>query len=301
MTLATSFQRTSGEAAMKALGGPEKAAVLFLCLGEDRGTDLMKRLSEDEIRKISHAMAGLGIVPAPVVEEVMVDFGRTVAHGGSVVGSFSMAESMLRKVLPDDQVTAILREIRGPLQERDLWARFSMLNETSIAGYLKSEHDQTAAAILSNVEPKTAAAVLPLLGEERMISIIERMVALDAVPQHMMKQIEEGAAANLERAKRERVEGEGAAKEAPKKKITLGDISKLAESASELPPARSIFEQAREEKEAEIKAKAEAAEVEDEDEKKEPTGEFASTISALDRLTAAIDEKLGTAEENKRK
>lgn len=117
----------------------------------------------------------------------------------------------------------------------------------------------------------------------------------------VMKKIEEGAAANLERAKRERVEGEGAAKEAPKKKITLGDISKLAESASELPPARSIFEQAREEKEAEIKAKAEAAEVEDEDEKKEPTGEFASTISALDRLTAAIDEKLGTAEENKRK
>ena len=113
----------------------------------------------------------------------------------------------------------------------------------------------------------------------------------------VMKKIEEGAAANLERAKRERVEGERAAKEAPKKKITLGDISKLADSASELPPARSIFEQAREEKEAEIKAKAKAAEVEDEDEKKEPTGEFASTISALDRLTAAIDEKLGTAED----
>ena len=117
----------------------------------------------------------------------------------------------------------------------------------------------------------------------------------------VMKKIEEGAAANLERrAKQERVEGERrAAKEAPKKKkITLGDISKLADSASsELPPARSIFEQAREEKEAEIKAKAEAAEVEDEDEKKEPTGEFASTISALDRLTAAIDEKLGTAKE----
>ena len=85
------------------------------------------------------------------------------------------------------------------------------------------------------------------------------------------------------------------------KKITLGDISKLADSASELPPARSIFEQAREEKEAEIKAKAKTAEVEDENEKKEPTGEFASTISALDRLTAAIDEKLGTAEENKQK
>ncbi|UMA66864.1 flagellar motor switch protein FliG (plasmid) [Roseivivax marinus] len=173
------------------LKGPEKAAVLFLCLGEDRGTELMKRLSEDEIRKISHAMAGLGVISAPSVEMVMREFGEAVAHGGSVVGSFAMAESMLRKVLPEDQVTALLREIRGPLQERDLWARFSSLNETSIANYLRAEHDQTAAAILANIETQVAATVLPLLGRERMVAIIERMIALDAVPQHMMKQIEE--------------------------------------------------------------------------------------------------------------
>ena len=117
----------------------------------------------------------------------------------------------------------------------------------------------------------------------------------------VMKKIEEGAAANLERAKQEKEEPEAAkgddAKEEEepetKRTITLGDISELAKSSGELPPAKSIFEQAREEKEAEIEAKAKAAELEDEkDERKEPTGEFASTISALDRLTAAIDEKL---------
>ncbi|MFD1342023.1 flagellar motor switch protein FliG [Litorisediminicola beolgyonensis] len=173
------------------LRGPEKAAVLFLCLGEDRGSELMKKLSEDEIRKISHAMAGLGVISSVSVEKVMREFGEAVAHGGSVVGSFTMAESMLKKVLPEDQVSSILREIRGPLQERDLWARFSSLNPTVIANYLRSEHDQTAAAILTNVEMSVAAAVLPLLGEERMVAIIERMVRMDAVPHHMMRQIEE--------------------------------------------------------------------------------------------------------------
>ena len=117
----------------------------------------------------------------------------------------------------------------------------------------------------------------------------------------VMKKIEEGAAANLERAKQTKEEPEAAKgddakeEETPetKRTITLGDISELANSSGELPPAKSIFEQAREEKEAEIEAKAKAAELEDEkDERKEPTGEFASTISALDRLTAAIDEKL---------
>ena len=118
----------------------------------------------------------------------------------------------------------------------------------------------------------------------------------------VMKKIEEGAAANLERAKQEKEEPDAAKEdddakeetpEDAKRTITLGDISELANSLGELPPAKSIFEQAREEKEAEIKAKAKAAELEDEEnERKEPTGEFASTISALDRLTAAIDEKL---------
>ena len=118
----------------------------------------------------------------------------------------------------------------------------------------------------------------------------------------VMKKIEEGAAANLERAKQTKEEEPEAAKgddtkeetpEDAKRTITLGDISELAKSSGELPPAKSIFEQAREEKEAEIEAKAKAAELEDEEnERKEPTGEFASTISALDRLTAAIDEKL---------
>ena len=126
----------------------------------------------------------------------------------------------------------------------------------------------------------------------------------------VMKKIEEGAAANLERAKQTKEEPEAAkgddAKEEEepetKRTITLGDISELAKSSGELPPAKSIFEQAREEKEAEIEAKAKAAELEDEkDERKEPTGEFASTISALDRLTAAIDEKLEAKDRSQKK
>lgn len=126
----------------------------------------------------------------------------------------------------------------------------------------------------------------------------------------VMKKIEEGAAANLERAKQTKEEPEAAKEddakeeETPetKRTITLGDISELANSSGELPPAKSIFEQAREEKEAEIEAKAKAAELEDEEnERTEPTGEFASTISALDRLTAAIDEKLEAKDRSQKK
>lgn len=196
MTTAT-LRRTSSSAAPRRmtadrkLRGPEKAAVLFLCLGEERGSELMKKLDEAEIQKITRAMAGLGVIPAPLVEQVMLEFTESVTNGGGVVGSFSVAETMLRKFLPNEQVNEILKEVRGPLKERDLWERFSALNETVIANYLKGEHAQTAAAILSNVSPEVSAKVLPLMGVERMQEVIERMIGMEAVPHHMMRQIEE--------------------------------------------------------------------------------------------------------------
>ncbi|MFC4669546.1 flagellar motor switch protein FliG [Seohaeicola nanhaiensis] len=175
----------------KRMSGPEKAAILFLCLGEKRGSELMKKLDEDEIQKITRAMSRLGMIDGAQVEQVMTEFTENVYNGGAIVGSYSVAEKLLRNFLPGDQVESILKDISGPLKERDLWARFSQINENVIANYLKGEHSQTAAAILCNVATDVAARVLPLMGTERMQDVIERMIKMEAVPGEMMAEIEE--------------------------------------------------------------------------------------------------------------
>lgn len=190
----TEIQRKSTERRLpqkRPLRGAEKAAILFLCLGEQRGSTMMQKLTDEEIQTMTRAMSGLGVIEAEQVEQVMSDFVEGIANGGSVVGSFSVAEDMLRAFLPTDQVDGILKDIRGPLMEKDLWARFSSLSENVIANYLKNEHEQTVAAILSNVKTDVAAKVLPLLGQEKMENVVERMIRMEAVPHHMMKQIEE--------------------------------------------------------------------------------------------------------------
>ncbi|MGR3756503.1 MAG: flagellar motor switch protein FliG [Tranquillimonas sp.] len=179
------------------LKGPEKAAILFLCLGEKRGSELMRNLDERDIQRITRAMTGLGVIPVNRVEEVMGEFSEAVRGGGGVVGSYAAAENLLKNFLPDGQVAEIMKEVRGPLRERDLWNRFSNLNEAVIANYLKGEHAQTAAAILSNVRPDVAARVLPLLGDEKMREITERMITMEAVPVHMMRHIEETIQADI--------------------------------------------------------------------------------------------------------
>jgi len=173
------------------LTGPQKAAILFLCLGEKRGSALLQQLDDLEIQQVTRAMSGLGSISSETVEEVLSDFVETMTNGGGLVGSFAVAESLVRSLLPGAQADGILKDIRGPLRERDLWARFGQLSENVIANYLKGEHEQTIAAILSNVKTDVAAKVLPILGPEKMNSVVERMIRMEAVPHHMMKQIEE--------------------------------------------------------------------------------------------------------------
>ncbi len=181
----------TSRAAGRKLRGPEKAAILFLCLGEQRGSELMKKLDDVDIQKITRAVSGLGVVPAPLVEEVMTEFSETITKGGGVTGSLAIAENMLRSFLPPEQVAAILKEIRGPLQERDLWSRLGTMNETVIADYLDGEHEQTAAAILSKLPSDAAAKTLGRMPPARMQAVVERMIRMKTVPADTMRQIEE--------------------------------------------------------------------------------------------------------------
>lgn len=179
------------------LHGPEKAAILFLCLGEARGSELMKQLDDNDIQKITRAVSGLGVIPAPWVEEVITEFSETVATGAGVVGSLAIAENMLRSFLPPEQVNSILKDIRGPLQERDLWTKLGTMNEAVIGEYLNGEHEQTAAVILSRLPTEIAARSLAQMPFERMHTVVERMIRMKAVPAEAMRHIEESLQRDL--------------------------------------------------------------------------------------------------------
>lgn len=173
------------------LRGVEKAAVLFLCIGEERGSALMRQLDEVEIQRITQAMSTLGTIPASVVEDVMREFSMGIGGGSGVVGSFEIAERMLAGFLPKDKVSEIMQDIRGPISGRNVWETFATLNEQMIHAYLSGETNQTAAAILSRVKPDVAARVLPLFPRDQMTDIIQRMISLAPLPRYVLDLLEE--------------------------------------------------------------------------------------------------------------
>jgi flagellar motor switch protein FliG len=175
----------------KKLTGSEKAAIIFLCLGNERGSTLMKNLEDDEIYTVTHAMAGLGTVTSEVVEQVLTQFTEDAKDGTGLVGNFESAEKFLNQFLDQQKVQEIMGEVRGPLMGKNMWDRFSALNENLIANYLTGEYPQTSAAILAKISPDVSSKVLPLLPEKMMNDVIERMINMESIPKEILHDIEE--------------------------------------------------------------------------------------------------------------
>eukprot|EP01012_Entosiphon_sulcatum_P013520 TRINITY_DN18753_c0_g2_i1.p1 TRINITY_DN18753_c0_g2~~TRINITY_DN18753_c0_g2_i1.p1 ORF type:complete len:340 (+),score=97.49 TRINITY_DN18753_c0_g2_i1:202-1221(+) len=172
------------------LSGPEKAAVLMLALGEDHGAPLWRLMDDEEIKEISAAMATLGRVNAVMVERVFVEFASQMTTSGNLIGSFESTERLLSKSLPQDRVSQIMEEIRGPAG-RTMWDKLGNVNEQVLAAYLKNEYPQTVAVVLSKVKPEHAARVLANLPEDFALEVVNRMLRMESVQKEVLDKVEQ--------------------------------------------------------------------------------------------------------------
>lgn len=175
---------------MNDLTGPERAAVIMLALGEDASRPLWAALDEDELREVTLAMSSLGSVSADVVEELLAEFAGNLSATGSIMGTAAYAQRFLRKVLPSDKANLVLEDIKGPAG-KTMWDKLANVNERVLAGYLKGEHPQTVAVILSRVRAEHAAKVIATLPDLFAEEVIARMLTLGPVQKDVLDQIEQ--------------------------------------------------------------------------------------------------------------
>ncbi len=172
------------------LSGAERAAVVMLALGEEASKPLWASLDEEELREVTLAISKLGSVTAEVVEALLMDFVQSLSTTGTVTGSVESARRLLQNVLPAEKVSSILEEIKGPAG-KTMWEKLANVNERVLSGYLKNEHPQTIAVILSRIRPDHAARVISALPEMLGEEVINRMLTLGPVQQDVLDQIEQ--------------------------------------------------------------------------------------------------------------
>ncbi len=154
-----------------AFAGIERAAALMVALGREHGGAIWAHLGNEEARTLSAAMAQLGPVPAPLAERLLAEFTGEVS-------SLAAAET----VKPTRETT---------------WDTLGEVNEDVLAAYLRGEHPQTVAVVLSRLRREHSARVLSRLPDDFAMDVVLRMLRTGAVRQDVLEQLEETLRAEL--------------------------------------------------------------------------------------------------------
>lgn len=181
--------RTGTEVAKRS-GRLAKAAVVMMALDEERSHRIIGRLEEEEIRRLSAAMATLGRAEVDLVEKTLAEFRSEVGRTCNIIGNAETTEKLLRRILPPEKVAEIMEEIQGP-NGKNIWEKLAHLPPQILAGYLRNEYPQTAGVILAKLPPQHAARVLRMLPERLVADIAVRLVRMNSVQRSVLSDIEE--------------------------------------------------------------------------------------------------------------
>jgi flagellar motor switch protein FliG len=135
-------------------------------------------------------MSNLGVVSAPMVENLILEFVEKMSGSGTLVGSFEATQRLLTAFLPSDKVDTLMEEIQGPAG-RTMWEKLGNVNEQVLASYLKNEYPQTVAVVLSKIKPEHAARVLSALPEDFAIECVTRMLRMEPIQREILDKIEQ--------------------------------------------------------------------------------------------------------------
>ncbi|WP_310620277.1 flagellar motor switch protein FliG [Flexibacterium corallicola] len=169
--------------------GTQKAAALLLAMGNEKAGRVLSHFDNDEMRMIIRAAAELGTVPAGELDHLIDEFIDLFTGGVNLFGTVEGAESLIKGVLPEDQVDEIMSDVMG-YSKRSIWDKVSQISELVLSTYLQKEHPQTAAFILSKISPAGSAGVLSQIPRRKRNEIVRRMLTLKPIVEDVAEEVQ---------------------------------------------------------------------------------------------------------------
>ncbi|MEE2717421.1 MAG: flagellar motor switch protein FliG [SAR324 cluster bacterium] len=174
------------------LTGPKKAAILLLALGEDGAAEVMKNLDESEIQQVGYYMTRFTDIAPEEIDIVLEEFYRNSVSqedGVNINASPEFVKNALSKALGAEKA----KELEGSLhsgQEEGGLDSIRYADPVMISNYLRSEHPQTIALVLSYIRnTDQASTVLRNLPESLQADVLYRMAILESIPPGVVSEL----------------------------------------------------------------------------------------------------------------
>lgn len=180
-----------GEITVNSITGAQKAAILLIALGTEAASKVLKSLRDDEVERVTIEIARMRNVSSEVVEAVLVEYRDLgMAHDYLAQGGVTFARDALQAALGPRRAEEIMMRVEAAM-EVSAFHLLQTVETSQLTNFLQNEHPQTAALILSHLNPRKSADIIAALQADHQHEIIYRLATMGKTSPELLRDIEE--------------------------------------------------------------------------------------------------------------
>ncbi|MBL4937994.1 flagellar motor switch protein FliG [Clostridium sp. YIM B02515] len=173
------------------LTGVQKAAILFITLGPDAASGIIKKLPESEIQKITYEIANITSVGPEQKEEILDEFIQiNKAKDFIIEGGLEYARTLLGKALGAQRAKEIMEKVTEATQQYRPFSIARKADAHQLLNIISNEHPQTISLVLCYLQPDKAGQILSALPEDVQSEVALRIASMNNTSPAVIKEVE---------------------------------------------------------------------------------------------------------------
>jgi flagellar motor switch protein FliG len=171
--------------------GVQKAAILFITLGAETASGIMKKLHDNEIQKITYEIANITSVKSEQRQSVLDEFIEiNKARDYILEGGVDYARAILAKALGSQRAADIMEKVVETSHQFRPFAIARKADAFQLMNVISNEHPQTIALVLCYLQPDKAGQILSSLPEDIQSEVSYRIATMNNTSPILLKEIE---------------------------------------------------------------------------------------------------------------
>jgi flagellar motor switch protein FliG len=171
-------------------GDAKMAATLFVLIGEETASEVLKHLNESEIETITREISSVGPIVAEEAEKAAEElYASLVANSYVSDGGIDYAKKVILRTLGAGPARRILDRVSSNYVASNAFEAIERLSPVQLSQFIQNEHPQTIALVLAHMKPSSSYELLESLPEDLQADVAVRMASLDTISQDVIQGI----------------------------------------------------------------------------------------------------------------
>lgn len=173
------------------LSGIQKAAILFIALGPEVSSNIIKKLPEQDIQKITFEIANTIKIKPNIKDTVLEEFvNLNKAKEYILEGGMEYAKALLSKALGVQKAMEIMEQVGEITQQYRPFGVARKADSQQLLSLIINEHPQTIALILCHIQPDKAGQILSGLPIEIQSDVAKRIASMKSTSPAIVHEVE---------------------------------------------------------------------------------------------------------------